>query len=207
MVISRIFPMVFVVCGTFIFSSDARAEVFELAGNGNFVQISQPAWRPEPVAMPENYAPVIIQPTAATAMLGSGQSKGIVRQHIQLAARQYGISSDLIDAVAWQESRYNPRAISSAGAIGVMQLMPGTARNLGVTNPHDVQQNVAGGAAYLREQLDRFGNNVPLALAAYNAGPGAVRKYGGIPPYRETQNYVRKIMQRLSAVSVQRIDY
>ncbi|WP_373473681.1 lytic transglycosylase domain-containing protein [Sphingorhabdus lacus] len=207
MVISRIFPMVFVVCGTFIFSPDARAEVFELAGNGNFVQISQPAWRPEPAILTESYAPVLIQPAAATAILGSGQSKGIVRQHIQLAARQYGISSDLIDAVAWQESRYNPRAISSAGAIGVMQLMPGTARNLGVTNPHDVQQNVAGGAAYLREQLDRFGNNVPLALAAYNAGPGAVRKYGGIPPYRETQNYVRKIMQRLSAVAVQRIDY
>ncbi|MFN0045112.1 MAG: lytic transglycosylase domain-containing protein [Sphingorhabdus sp.] len=206
MVISRIFPMVFVVCGTFIFSTGARAEVFELAGNGNFVQISQPAWRPEPVVLTDSYAPVVIQP-AATVGQSTSQSTGSVRQHIQLAARQYGISSDLIDAVAWQESRYNPRAISSAGAIGVMQLMPGTARNLGVTNPHDVRQNVAGGAAYLREQLDRFGNNVPLALAAYNAGPGAVRKYGGIPPYRETQNYVRKIMQRLSAVSVQRVDY
>jgi soluble lytic murein transglycosylase-like protein len=202
MVISRIFPMVFVVCGTFIFSSDARAEVFELAGNGNFVQISQPAWRPEPVALPENYAPVVIQPAPISAA-----GTGTVRQHIQMAAQQYGISRDLVDAVAWQESRYNPRARSSAGAIGVMQLMPGTARNLGVTNPHDVRQNVAGGAAYLREQLDRFGNNIPLALAAYNAGPGAVRKYGGIPPYRETQNYVRKIMQRLSETSIQRVDY
>ena len=204
MVISRIFPMLFVVFGTFIFSSDARAEVFELAGNGNFVQISQPAWQPEPVAAPENYAPVVIQ-TSPIATPGTGT--GTVRQHIQMAAQQYGISSDLVDAVAWQESRYNPRARSTAGAIGVMQLMPGTARNLGVTNPHDVRQNVAGGAAYLREQLDRFGNNVPLALAAYNAGPGAVRKYGGIPPYRETQNYVRKIMQRLSEVSIQRVDY
>jgi soluble lytic murein transglycosylase-like protein len=202
MVISRIFPMVFVVCGTFIFASDARAEVFELAGNGNFVQISQPAWRPEPVAIAENYAPVVIQPSPISA-----GGTGTVRQHIQMAAQQYGISRDLVDAVAWQESRYNPRARSSAGAIGVMQLMPGTARNLGVTNPHDVRQNVAGGAAYLREQLDRFGNNIPLALAAYNAGPGAVRKYGGIPPYRETQNYVRKIMQRLSETSIQRVDY
>ena len=91
--------------------------------------------------------------------------------------------------------------------MGVMQLMPGTARQMGVSDPHDVHQNVAGGTAYLREQLVRFGNNVPLALAAYNAGPGAVLKYGGIPPYRETQNYVRQIMGRLSAVMASRGEY
>ena len=85
--------------------------------------------------------------------------------------------------------------------------MPGTAQQLGVRNPHDVEQNVAGGTAYLRQQLERFGNNVPLALAAYNAGPGAVLKYGGIPPYRETQNYVRQIMRRLSATSADRTGY
>jgi soluble lytic murein transglycosylase-like protein len=85
-----------------------------------------------------------------------------------------------------------------------MQLMPGTARQMGVSDPHDVSQNVAGGTAYLREQLVRFGNNVPLALAAYNAGPSAVIKYGGIPPYRETQNYVHRIMQRLSAIAASR---
>jgi soluble lytic murein transglycosylase-like protein len=88
-----------------------------------------------------------------------------------------------------------------------MQLMPETARQLGVRNPHDVEQNVVGGTAYLRQQLERFGNNVPLALAAYNAGPGAVMKYGGIPPYRETQNYVRQIMQRLSTTSTYRAGY
>jgi soluble lytic murein transglycosylase-like protein len=76
-----------------------------------------------------------------------------------------------------------------------------------VRNPQDVEQNVAGGTAYLRQQLERFGNNVPLALAAYNAGPGAVMKYGGIPPYRETQDYVRQIMQRLSATSANRAGY
>jgi soluble lytic murein transglycosylase-like protein len=130
-----------------------------------------------------------------------------VRQHIQVAATRFGVDRNLVDAVAWQESRYNPRALSTAGAMGVMQLMPGTARQLGVRNPHDVEQNVVGGTAYLRQQLERFGNNVPLALAAYNAGPGAVIKYGGIPPYRETQDYVRQIMQRLSATSAYRAGY
>jgi soluble lytic murein transglycosylase-like protein len=76
-----------------------------------------------------------------------------------------------------------------------------------VRNPQDVEQNVVGGTAYLRQQLERFGNNVPLALAAYNAGPGAVMKYGGIPPYRETQDYVRQIMQRLSATSAYSAGY
>jgi soluble lytic murein transglycosylase-like protein len=130
-----------------------------------------------------------------------------VRQHIQATAARYGVDRSLVDAVAWQESRYNPRAISTAGAMGVMQLMPSTAQQLGVRNPHDVEQNVVGGTAYLRQQLERFGNNVPLALAAYNAGPGAVIKYGGIPPYRETQNYVRQIMRRLSATSADRTGY
>jgi soluble lytic murein transglycosylase-like protein len=88
-----------------------------------------------------------------------------------------------------------------------MQLMPETARQLGVRNLYDVEQNVVGGTAYLRQQLERFGNNVPLALAAYNAGPGAVIKYGGIPPYRETQNYVRQIMQRLSTTSTYHAGY
>lgn len=202
MVKSRILPMVFVFCGTFAAPHVAQAEVFELAGNGDFLQISRPAWRPEPVTVPDDSGTQIV----ATPQLPT-PPPGSVRQHIQQAAAQYGISSDLVDAVAWQESRYNPRARSSAGAIGVMQLMPGTARTLGVTNPHDVRQNVAGGAAYLRAQLERFGNNVPLALAAYNAGPGAVMKYGGIPPYRETQNYVRQIMRRLSATSLQRNSY
>jgi soluble lytic murein transglycosylase-like protein len=194
MATSRIFPLFFASMASTLMPVAAHADVFELGSSGNFVEISKPAWQPEPAPVFEGYAPVTMQPMSAPTPSQIG-----VRQHIQHAAARYGINSELVDAVAWQESRYNPRARSSAGAIGVMQLMPGTARQLGVTNPHDVRQNVAGGAAYLREQLERFGNNVPLALAAYNAGPGAVMKYGGIPPYRETQDYVRQIMRRMSA--------
>ena len=196
MVIARVFPVYFALLASVALPGIAHADVFELANNGSFVEISKPAWQPELPAVIDGYAPVAVQPLPAPT-----QSQNSVQQHIQVAAARYGISSHLVDAVAWQESRYNPRARSSAGAIGVMQLMPGTARQLGVSNPHDVRQNVAGGAAYLREQLERFGNNVPLALAAYNAGPGAVMKYGGIPPYRETQDYVRKIMRRMSATA------
>ncbi len=202
MVNRRIIPSILGILGCACISGAANADVFELASDGNFVEISRPAWKLEVIPtvneLPEPDGPETI---------GATESPTGIRQHIQLAAARYGVDSNLVDAVAWQESRYNPRARSSAGAIGVMQLMPGTARQLGVRNPHDVHQNVSGGTAYLRQQLERFGNNVPLALAAYNAGPGAVLKYGGIPPYRETQNYVRQIMRRMSAMSAYRTGY
>jgi soluble lytic murein transglycosylase-like protein len=110
------------------------------------------------------------------------------------AARTHGLDPRLLEAVAWQESRGRMSAVSSKGALGVMQLMPGTAAELGV-RPTDLTDNVRGGALYLRRQLDRFGS-ISLALAAYNAGPGAVMRFGGVPPYRETRDYVANILAR-----------
>lgn len=115
---------------------------------------------------------------------------------IQSAARRYGLDPALLRAVIEQESGFNPKAISAAGALGLMQLMPGTARDLGVTDPFDPAQNIDAGARYLRQQIDSFGS-LPLALAAYNAGPGAVRRYGGVPPYAETRTYVERILDSL----------
>jgi soluble lytic murein transglycosylase-like protein len=107
-------------------------------------------------------------------------------------AREEGVDPDLFLRLIQQESSFNPDAVSSAGAIGLGQLMPDTAADLGV-DPYDAEENLRGSARYLRQQLDEFGDT-RTALAAYNAGPGNVRKYGGIPPFEETQNYVSKIL-------------
>lgn len=112
---------------------------------------------------------------------------------IDSAARKYKVDPKLVAAVAEVESNGRQEAVSSVGAIGVMQLMPDTAAALGV-DPYDKQQNIEGGAKYLRQMLDTFGGDLKKAVAAYNAGPGAVKAYGGIPPYKETQNYVSKVL-------------
>ena len=118
---------------------------------------------------------------------------GQFKDLIESAARRYGVDPALVTAVMQAESNFTPTAVSSAGAKGLMQLMDTTAEALGVTNPFDPTQNVEGGVRFLRSLLDRYGN-VELALAAYNAGPAAVERYGGVPPYEETQVYVSRVL-------------
>jgi soluble lytic murein transglycosylase-like protein len=118
---------------------------------------------------------------------------------ITAAAKKYGLDPALLAGLVKQESGFNPNAGSPAGARGLTQLMPGTAAGLGVTNVLDPAQSLDGGAKYLRAQLDAFGGDVARALAAYNAGPGAVTRYGGVPPYAETQNYVRAVQANAAA--------
>ena len=121
-------------------------------------------------------------------------TKAEIANLIEKYSDENNLDADFVKAVIQQESGFNPNATSKCGAMGLMQLMPKTAESLGVTNAYDAEQNIYGGTKYLKGLMDRFGNNKELALAAYNAGPNAVKKYGGIPPYAETQNYVKKVL-------------
>ena len=123
-------------------------------------------------------------------------SKAEINELVDKYSTQAGLDVDFVKAVINQESGFNPNATSKCGAMGLMQLMPGTAQGLGVTNAYDPEQNIQGGTKYLKGLMDRFDNNKSLALAAYNAGPNAVKKYGGIPPYQETQNYVKSVLAK-----------
>ena len=167
-------------------SSPSYGQVIEIGGDGEATLYDAPT-----IFADEGSSPVFERTAYTSQPFSKGSSTSVSVAQVE---REYGLPPGLVDAVIYQESRGRMNAISSKGALGLMQLMPGTAAQLGV-NPYDANQNIRGGARYLRQQIDQFGS-IPLALAAYNAGPGAVVRYGGIPPYRETQNYVATILGR-----------
>ena len=177
----------------------ASADVMEIKG-GEFAWIAGgPAYSAgaqlAEVAVQDGLADAPSRASFTQVSLAAGPVRW--RGRIAELAAKYDISPALLEAVVWQESRWNASAVSPAGARGLAQLMPGTARMMGV-DPDDPHANLEGGARYLRIQLDSFGGDLEKALAAYNAGPGRVRSAGGIPAIRETRNYVAAIMARLS---------
>jgi len=177
----------------------AMADVLEISdGRANWIA-GGPQSEPALVAQ-AGTATGAVGPSASTPITLAPVTAGPERWQAKVAqlAAKYDISPSLLEALVWQESRWRQQAYSPAGAQGLAQLMPGTARQMGV-DPADPDANLEGGARYLRMQLDTFGGNVEKALAAYNAGPGRVMRAGGIPNIRETQDYVARIMARLSA--------
>lgn len=169
----------------------ARADVLEIGQDGATWIAGGPEFASSPDADPG------VTPAAPLTQAAASAGPAQWRAQVALLAAKYDVSPSLIEAMVWQESRWRTQARSPAGARGLAQLMPGTARELGV-DPDDPSANLEGGVRYLRQQLDAFDGDLEKALAAYNAGPRRVMRAGGVPDIRETRNYVATIMARLS---------
>ena len=184
-------PIVAAVIALIGLASPAQAQIYSWRdGDGRLVLSNT---RPHNADSVQSYAVPEAEGVRATRVVATNRTQvydDIIVEH----SRLNGVRPSLVRAVVQVESGFNPRAYSPKGAMGLMQLMPATAREFGVRNPFNPEENVRGGVAYLKQLLDRYDNNEELALAAYNAGPGAVDKHGqSIPPYRETRDYVSKV--------------
>ena len=184
------------VCATALWPTSAGAQIYAWRdANGTLVLSDRKINAPTDVYTVEG-APAYRATTPAPAPSVRADYEPLVTEH----AARHALRPELVRAVIQVESGFNPWARSSKGAMGLMQLMPDTARLLGVRNPYDPAENIRGGTAYLRRLLDRYEGNEELALAAYNAGAGAVDRYGRqVPPYRETRDYVKKVGSRAGA--------
>lgn len=195
-------PVAVLATAAMVIPSAARADVLEIGAGGATWVAGGPAAAMALITASGDPLPEIAidHTVSAQAMTEVPVSAGPAswQARVRELAARYDISPALLEALVWQESRWNSAAVSPKGARGLAQLMPGTARDLGV-DPHDPSANLEGGARYLRAQLDTFGGDLEKALAAYNAGPLRVHRAGGIPRIRETQNYVSAILARLSA--------
>jgi soluble lytic murein transglycosylase-like protein len=198
--VARLSALILLVTCLISAASPALASVIEIGPNGAVTTYNGPTQFVGATTTPLAQAvaaPPATPPIRLTSPSFPRQIHPVLAGYLDDAASRHDVDPALVRAVAWEESRFRTDAISPKGAIGLMQLMPSTAAQLRV-NPYDPQQNVQGGVAYLRALLTQFKGDVRLALAAYNAGPAAVNRYGGIPPFRETQNYVKAIAARLS---------
>ncbi|WP_342600446.1 lytic transglycosylase domain-containing protein [Psychrobacillus sp. FSL H8-0483] len=178
--------------------SELLGQMYQTTGNNSTLENMSSIFYngDSPVYLPSNlsYQPESLVSSFSTNAPTTSSSLSNYDEIIKRASEAYNVPEKLISSVIKQESNFDPSATSTAGASGLMQLMPGTAKYLGVKNIFDPEQNIMGGAKYLRQMLNLFDGNMETALAAYNAGPGAVKKYDGIPPYKETQDYVKKVL-------------
>ncbi len=186
----RHLAQILVACLGLGYAIEASAQVLEIGSAGDVKVYDGPS-----VFTAQGASP-ILKPKAAFRAARPVSP----RAEMTRAAQAASLSPDLVSAVAWRESNYRTNAVSRAGAVGEMQLMPATAKTLGV-DPTDAAQNLNGGAGYLSAMMRRYDGDLMRALAAYNAGPGAVDRYHGVPPFKETQAYVAAIMERLSRVA------